>query len=147
MKLDTPVAAVRNRMEALHLRHAIAFPYHTPPKDSLVDAFAEEIVERLKRDDALAVTIMKALVDHADLLPDSRFWSTPLGRLLFAAGGYGEELMSQAAAARLLGCSRQWVNDLVALGQLEVLRSTSAPQVFAAHVRVLLKAKLDTLVK
>lgn len=144
MEIDSPTDAIRNRMEALHLRHAIAFPDHTPPKGTLIEAFAQEMTERLKRSDDLAVTIMRALIDAADQQPDAAFWGTPLGRLLFAAGGYQHDAVPQATAAAVLRISRQRVHQLVLSGALgsETGVNPAARQVRAADVRYLLKQRI-----
>lgn len=148
MEIDSPADAIRNRMEALHLRHAIVFPEHTPPKGALIEAFAEEIAERLKRFDDLAVTVMWALIDAADQLPDSAFWSTSLGRLLFAAGGYRHEVMPQATAAAVLGVSRQYVHTLIMSGHLhsETDVNPASRAVRIRGVQRMLRERLDKLV-
>jgi len=149
MKIETTADAIRNRLEALHLRHAIAFQYHTPPKGDLIEGFAEELDERLEHDDELAVIILRALINPEDLATDARFWKTPLGRLLFAAGGFLHETISQSDAAGVLRLSRQRVHQLVQSGRL---RSAPADDrrwmmVRSEDVRLLLRSQLDKHVK
>jgi hypothetical protein len=94
-----------------------------------------------------AIGKVRAVVDPADM-DRSDFWGTPLGRLLFVAGGFGAETCSQAIAAGVLGCSRQWVSAMVSEGKLN-----AAPRgVYVEQVQGVMQARakrlsLDTPVK
>jgi hypothetical protein len=95
-----------------------------------------------------AVAVARSLVDPAEQA-GREFWATPLGHLLFAAGGYPHDEMPQSYAAGLLGCSRQWVHALVTSGQVrsDVSARSAVRKVNAADIRTLLKTRIDQLVK
>lgn len=88
-----------------------------------------------------AIGKVRAVVDPADL-DRPEFWGTPLGRLLFVAGGFTGETLTQTGAAGLLGCSRQWVNAMVAEGKLAPAADRG---VYAEQVREVLKARVERL--
>lgn len=136
-----------DRMELLYSRWTVVFtkaevPAY-PPFVPLAEALAEGLAEGTKA----AVRIARGVVDPGDL-DDPQFWGTPLGRLLFAAGGCKDEMISQATAAAVLGCTRQWVSTLVGKGRLS---HTVDSAVFTDEVRALLtlklKAQVDSNVK
>lgn len=139
MELEPVIEQIRRCMEQLHLRYATIYPNHPMPAPGLITAFAEEMTERLARDDETAVKIMRAFVDSADLL-SADFWRTPLGRLMFAAGGFGpdSEMVGQSFAGGVLGFSRQRVAQLVADGRL----TRAGVMVPAGQVRNMLKQRI-----
>jgi hypothetical protein len=131
------------RMHALWLRSQVVFgtvndiPHYIP-----YIPLAETLLRGLADGDGLAVPHIRALVDKAEMdRPD--FWGTDLGRLLFAADE-GAIPISQAKAAAVLGCSRQWVSAMVAEGKLT---ATEGRGVYSDEVRRVLKARVDRLVK
>jgi hypothetical protein len=148
MNLEPVVEQIRSRMEQLHLRYVTIYPNHPMPSLGLTPAFAEEMAERLAHGDELSVEVLRAVVDPGDLLDES-FWATPLGRLMFAAGGYKRGVMTQTAAAAVLGLSRQRVHQLIlseGLGS-DTSVNPAARMVRVEDVRFLLKPRLDALVK
>jgi hypothetical protein len=91
---------------------------------------------------------VRAVVDPGDLDAHADFWSTPLGRLLFAAGGFKHEFISQVTAAAVLRLSRQRIHQLLAQGQLRHVTDAIGYRVIRAEdARALLKSKLDEDVK
>jgi len=139
MNLEPVIEQIRSRMERMHQRYSAIYPNHPMPTSVLLTAFAEEMAERLDRDDKVAVEVMKAVVDPADLHLDD-FWRTPLGRLMFAAGAYApdREMVGQSFAAGVLGFSRQRVSQLVASGRL----TRVGVMVPVGQVRNLLKQRI-----
>ncbi len=91
-----------------------------------------------------ALAAAHAIVDPADLATVA-FWQTPLGVLLFAAGGFPHADLPQTLAARVLGCSRQYVSEMVKSGKLAAPHAKSR-LVSAYGVRELLRRKLDKFV-
>lgn len=106
------------RMDLLHLRHAIVFD-----KDAEFRAgppyipMAEALVKGLAAGDTNAATVAKSIIGMAEM-QRSEFWGTPLGRLMFAGGCFPSRTCSQAVAAAVLACSRQWVSAMLAEGKL-----------------------------
>jgi hypothetical protein len=148
MKLEGITEEIGKRMDVLQLRHAIVFPDPRPVALNRPPAQGVALARDLGEGDPAAVSMVRALVDPADL-SDPRFWPTPLGRLLFAVGGYQGEAVPQALAAAVLDVSRQRVHQLVLSGQLrsETGINLAVRQVHAGDVRDLLRAKLDIPVK
>jgi len=143
-----------DRLALLHVRHNVVFGLAGP---SLPDFVAKQfmttahiLAEGLRAEDPDTVAKVRGVVDPAELSGTS-FWITNLGRLLFMAGGYGNGQVTQALAAGVLGCSRQWVHELVASRKLlsapAPVGAVPARAVDAEQVRGLLKAKLDRPVK
>lgn len=139
---------LEDRLALLRVRYEVAFyalSIHSP---------LEPIVESLESGlhDSLhsAVERVRALVDPAEL-ESSKFWGTPLGVLLFAAGGHLGPSVSQAIASAVLHCSRQYVHELVVCGKLLSIAppvgSTTARLVSTEGVRTLARKKIDRLVK
>jgi hypothetical protein len=147
--MNNPTNDLAARVALLHCRYSVVFPTATvAPANPDHLEIAEALVQGLRREEPDAVARVRGAVDPADLY-SSGFWTTPLGRLLFAAGGYGAaeyESIGQSFAAGVLGTSRQWVGELLRTGRLERSPSSNV-MVTAASVRELLKAKIDSLVK
>ncbi len=147
MEKDT-ITDLCERLHMLWLRYNVVFrePTHASPP---YIPMAESLARGLLAEDKGAVVVTRSLVDLADT-DRAEFWATPLGRLLFVAGGYGDETLTQSVASALLGCSRQWVHALVVKGDLDSFPVDSKPgvrRVLVDQVRPLVKAKLDRLVK
>lgn len=143
MKIDRTevVAAICNRMDALHLRHAIVFDPKATHANIPYIPIAEALATGLAEANPTAVIIARALVGPSDLEPGP-FWAMPFGQLLFLAGGWREQTVPQAMAASLLGCSRQWVSTLVRKGELDAT-TDDARRVYVEQVKEMLKAKID----
>lgn len=143
MKLEPVIEEIRKRLDLLQLRYSIIWPKRTVPSPEAVSECARDVAESLARRDVPAVHIVRALVDPADLAGHP-FWSTPLGRLLFAAGGYPCGEMTQATAATVLNLSRQRVHQLVLSGALrsETGGIPSARMVRAGDVCDLLRHRI-----
>lgn len=130
------------RMHALWLRSQVVFgSANDIPHNIPYIPLAEALLRGLVESDGLAVPHIRALVDKAEM-DRSAFWGTDLGRLLFAADE-GAVPVSQAVAAAVLGCSRQWVSAMVAEGKLT---ATNDRSVYSDEVRRVLKARVDRLV-
>lgn len=127
------------RMHVLHLRHQVVFTRADPRPGYL--STAETLVRGLVNGDKTAVTIVKALVDPGDT-GEPAFWGTPLGRLLFCAGGHQRDTCTQAEAAAVLGCSRQWISAMVGEGKLD---AAEGRRVRVDQVCGVLKARADRL--
>jgi len=116
-KTSTAILAdLCERMNMLRLRHGIVFRDLSPaalPFPPLAGALARGLVAK----DKDAVIVARSLVDPAEM-DTPAFWATPLGRLMFRAGAFPGETISQTFAARVLGCSRQWVGEMVSKGVL-----------------------------
>jgi hypothetical protein len=150
--MSTIVTNLASRLSLLHLRYAVAYSLITPtPDDDQYLMIAETFHAGLRASNPDVVARVRALVDPMELTDDraNGFWSTNLGRLLFAAGGFTESSMSRTMAAGVLDCSRQWIHELVVKGDLQAAPSLSGTDkyVFAERVRTLLIKRLDTLVK
>jgi len=131
-----------DRMALLHVRHGVVFGDAVGANPAYL-RFAEDLEAGLRSGDPNAVARARGVVDPADL-GESAFWSSSLGRLMFAAGCYGSGTVGQAFAAGVLGCSRQWVHELVARG---ILSRCAANTVDVEEVRAVLKTRIDELVK
>jgi len=133
-----------DRMMLLRSRYEVAFHSASDSTDWEIAKYAGVIEKGLHDGLDTAVRAVRAVVDPADM-SGTAFWSTPLGALTFAAGGYSTDDMtvSQAFAAGVLGCSRQNVHDLTRKGTLPVV----GRMVRVGDVRALLRDKLDKLVK
>lgn len=146
MKIDRSevVKAIINRMDALHLRHAIVFHPATMPAAPPYIPLAEALADGLALGNNSVVTVVHALLDDSDRR-DERFWAMDLGRLLFLAGGFRGDAVSQKITASLLGCSRQYVHALVTSGKLrsEPSEHLAARMVNVRDVCDLLRAKID----
>jgi hypothetical protein len=89
-----------------------------------------------------AIGKVRAVIDPADM-DRSEFWATPLGRLMFAAGAWWQgETCTQAVAAAVLGCSRQWISAMVAEGKLDRAHEGGVP---VDQVREVLKRRAARL--
>lgn len=129
-----------DRMAVLAARHNTVFGLNAAPRPTTA-ALAEGLLRDLEEGGGMAVQRIRALVDKTEMdRPD--FWGTDLGRLLFAADG-GAAPITQAVAAAVLGCSRQWVSAMVAEGKLT---ATNGRNVYSDEVRRVLKARVDRLV-
>jgi hypothetical protein len=126
-----------DRLALLHVRHAVVFVCVPVPANPLYLDIAEALESGLRAGDPDTVAKVRGVVDPGDL-DRSEFWATPLGQLLFLAGGYSGETCTQTTAAGVLSCSRQWVSLMLAEGKLTV-----GPQraVYAGEVRAMLKAR------
>lgn len=134
---------IADRLAMLNVRYAVAFCTVATPEDPKYREIAESLETALVRQDPEAVSRVRALVDHAELGKAS-FWATPLGVLLFYAGGFGAEDLPQTLAAALLGCSRQYVSEMVKSGKLSRSRfGVRGGMVQAEAVRQMLIRKLD----
>lgn len=140
MESKDVITELCERMDLLRLRYAILFRVENPATPPFVP-MAEALARGLLSEDTNAIQITRTLVDPGELhRPD--FWGTPLGRLLFLAGGYGQESCTQAVAAQVLSCSRQWVSAMVTE---EKLGSTDDRGVFVDQVRMVVKHRADRL--
>lgn len=145
---DTAVLAdLCERMNVLRLRHGIVFCDLSRAAIPFAP-LAQSLAMGLAKGDKDAVIVARSLVDPTEQ-SRAEFWATPLGRLLFAAGGYPGETLSQTMAAGLLGCSRQRVHQLVVKGDLKSAPAVTVGtrEVFTGQVRHLLHTKIDKLVK
>lgn len=140
--MKTVRAELASRLVLLDVRHSVVFGGAPFPS---FDELAETLEAGLRSADPAIVGQVRGVVDPGDLDRDAAFWSTSLGRLLFVAGGYGAEYVTQAFVAGLLGCSRQYVYELMAKGRLS--RSGTPAMAHVEQVRELLKMRLDDLVK
>jgi hypothetical protein len=133
------------RMHVLHLRHLVVFePSHPADGGRVIDMYvprAEALVRGLIDSDHAAVVIVRSLVDPGDM-GEPTFWGTPLGRLLFCAGGYERQTCTQTEAAAVLGCSRQWISAMVGEGKLD---AAEGRRVRVDQVCGVLKARADRL--
>lgn len=144
--MNEPVKDLCNRMALLHVRYDVVFREPTPANPPYIP-LAEALESGLRGDVPEAVRIARGVVDPADLERPG-FWATPLGRLMFSAGCFKGETVTQAFAAGVLGCSRQWVHQMLDSGVLRPgLMELPPREVRAGDVRVELRAKLDRLVK
>lgn len=154
--MKDPTKDLADRLALLNIRHQVAFASLGTPATRAQLTDLAEVLEAALRADTMgtidqreqAVSRVRAIVDPSDLDDRDRatsFWATPLGRLLFAAGGYGQNTLSQSQAAGVLGCSRQWVHELVTAGRFTRIPSLPV-QVLTMEVQELLKARLDKLV-
>lgn len=132
-----------DRMDLIRLRYAVVFR----PGAAAIRAappyipMAEALARGLLAEDANAIQIARTLVDPADA-DRAEFWGTPLGQLMFNAGAYPKKTCTQATAAAVLGCSRQWVSAMVSDGKLCVAMPRG---VFVDEVRAVLKSRLNRL--
>lgn len=135
---------IYDRLTTLDARHCVVFGQFdnaAPCQDR-----AKALEKGLRAADADAVKAVTALIDAHELENSPRFWMTSLGRLLFAAGGYPKDKLTQTQAAGVLGCSRQYVHELISRGKIEPSPRFPA-MVQATSVRRILIGKLDELVK
>lgn len=139
---------LEDRLALLRVRYEVAFqaPFAAPaPIDTLASVLENGMHNGLDS----AVRMVRALVDPCEL-ESAKFWGTPLGVLLFSAGGYTDLACPQTVAASVLRCSRQYVHELIVSGKLlsvaPPVGSTSGRMVESAGVRVLVMKKLDRLV-
>lgn len=137
--LEDRLALLRDRYETAF---ATTVMLSAPaPFDTLASVLEGGLNERLDS----AVTMAKAVIDPAEL-NSVAFWQTPLGALLFAAGGFPHKDMPQTLAARVLGCSRQYVSEMLKTGKLTAPHAASR-MVLAEGVREQLCRKIDRLGK
>lgn len=132
-----------DRMAMLHARYLTAFTAITLLDEPPFDEIAKAMENGLWADDRNTVQRVRSVVDPADL-DRPEFWATKLGRLLFAAGGYNDTSITRTHAALLLGCSRQWIHELVSRGTLQASPSRTAVdrEVYVTEVQNLLKGRL-----
>jgi len=142
-----------DRMALLDTRHNVAFHAYggdDPVGDAMYPLIAEKIQVGLWDRDPAVLVQVRAIVDPGDMRT-AAFWQTPLGVLLFAAGGFPTREMPQSLAATVLGCSRQYVHELIVSGKLLSAPSPAGSRggrmVDAEGVAALLRRKLDKLVK
>lgn len=139
-----------DRLAMLHTRHNVAFEFVAPVGSiDVFEPLADVLQNGLRESDPGIVTRVRAVVDPSELGSESPFWYTPLGRTLFAAGGFVEASLSRTVAAGILGCSRQWIHELVVKGELQAAPSQTGTDrfVYAEKLRTLLTKRLDALVK
>lgn len=144
---------LEDRLALFDLRHNIVFALFGG--DDLVGGpemyayIAGKLEEGLHEGSPDTVKSVRALIDPGEL-DSAKFWGTPLGVLLFSAGGYVPLACPQTVAAAVLRCSRQYVHELIVSGKLlsvaPPVGSTSGRMVESAGVRVLVMKKLDRLV-
>lgn len=115
--VKSPIADLCERMDTLRLRYNLVFNPKDAPAAPPFIPMADTIVRGLTDSDKAAVNVARAVVGF-DQLARAEFWGTPLGRLLFSAGGFPTETCSQTVAANVLSCSRQWVSAMLADGKL-----------------------------
>lgn len=141
--MKEPVTDLADRLALLAIRHCVALnTIAAAPPPHVLHTFAEEMVAALRTSyPVAAVARVRAVVDPGDM-DRADFWGTPLGRLLFLADGYGRETCSQAVAAAVFGCSRQWVSAMVAE---EKLAPAAGRGVFVEQVQGVLLARLKRL--
>lgn len=152
--MKTVTADLADRLAMLYTRYCTAYqdlaPLRSPTEDQYL-MMAETFAAGLYAASPDVVARTRALVDPAELADQTAagFWSTPLGRVLFAAGGFAEAALSRTLAAGVLDCSRQWIHELVVRGDLQAAPSQSGTDryVYAAKVRTLLIKRLDASVK
>lgn len=113
----SPVTDLCERMETLRLRYNLVFNTEATPDAPPYIPMAEALVKGLADGDPAAVNIARAVVGFTEL-SRPEFWGTPLGRLMFAGGCFPSDQCSQATAALVLSCSRQWVSAMLAEGKL-----------------------------
>lgn len=136
-----------DRMALLRVRYEVAFTDFVARPE--FEARAAVIEEGLHQGLDSAVRMAQAIVDPAEL-DGTAFWATPLGVLLFAAGGYPRGQVPQPVVTCVLHCSRQYVHELIGKGKLTVVPqpvgSVTMRLVDAEGVKALVKKKLDKLV-
>lgn len=129
-----------DRMDLLRLRYGVVFRSGTLPPPPYIP-MAEALSRGLIREDPAAITTAQSLIDPTEMDRPS-FWGTPLGRLMFMAGGFPGDTCTQTAAAEVLSCSRQWVCAMVADGKLTAAMGRA---VFVEQVRQVLKNRANRL--
>jgi hypothetical protein len=141
--MKDPVTDLADRLALLRVRYEVAFQApHINPPGGPVQPLATALAVGLEAGTELALNMVRAVVDPAET-DTSEFWGTPLGRLMFTAGAYRGEACTQAVAAAVLGCSRQWVSAMVAEGKLTPVNGRNVP---SDEVREVLKARAARLV-
>jgi hypothetical protein len=142
------ITDICERMDLLRLRHGAVFGGLSPAVVPFIP-IAEALARGLGAEEPDAVRAARSLVDPGELA-GPQFWGSPFGRLLFLAGGWDGDTLSQTHAAALLGCSRQWVHALVEKGDLGAAPGApgkpGARPVYASHVLAFMKAKIDMAV-
>jgi len=138
-----------DRLLLLRNRYEVAFHTASDAGPREIELYAGVIEKGLHDGLESALRAARAIIDPADM-DTAAFWGTPLGVLLFAAGGFTGLAVSQTIAASVLHCSRQYVHELVVSGKLLSLAppvgSTGGRMVESAGVRVLVMKKLDRIV-
>lgn len=139
---------LEDRLALLHVRWEVAFWAFTNRPDFA--GMAAVLEHGLHDGDETCVKMVQAIVDPADM-DSAEFWGTPLGVLLFAAGGYPRDMVPQSVVVSLLRCSRQYVHELIVSKKLlsvaTPVGSTVTRMVDAKGVQALVKKKIDKLVK
>jgi excisionase family DNA binding protein len=136
-----------DRLLLLRSRYEVAFHVNSDAGPREIELYAGVIEKGLHDGLDSALRAVRAIVDPADTAT-AAFWQTPLGVLFFAAGGFEADEMPQTLAASLLGCSRQYISEMVKNGKL-VNPGTGAARrrmVRSEAVRELLRRKLDRFV-
>lgn len=133
-----------DRALLLRSRYEAAFGVGSDRDDRWCELYAGVVEKGLHDSPESALRAVRAIVDPAEM-GTAAFWRTPLGVLVFAAGGYPNETLPQTLAALVLGCSRQYVSEMVKTGKLAAPHAESR-MVGSAAVRDLLRRKLDRLV-
>lgn len=140
--MKDPVTDLADRLALLRVRYEVAFQAaNINPPGGPVENLATVLAVGLENGSAMATRMIRAVVDPAEM-ERSEFWATPLGRLMFVAGAYQGESCTQATAAAVLGCSRQWVSAMVAE---EKLTPVNGRNVMAEQVRQVLKSRANRL--
>jgi hypothetical protein len=138
---------LEDRLALLRVRYEVAF--HVKGGHWPIGPLAAALENGMHNGLDSAVRMVRALVDPGEL-ESAKFWGTPLGVLLFSAGGFTDLACPQTVAAAVLRCSRQYVHELIVSGKLlsvaPPVGSTSGRMVESAGVRVLVMKKIDRLV-
>jgi len=133
-----------DRLLLLRSRYEVAFSCGSAVDDRWCELYAEIVEKGLHDSTESSLRAVRAIVDPAEMSA-AAFWQTPLGALAFSAGGYPNAEMPQSLAALVLGCSRQYVSEMVKSGKLTAPH-TGSRMVLAEGVRELLRRKLDKFV-
>lgn len=142
--MKNAIEDLTDRLAMLENRFAVAFPFAEkflfPPYVEMAEAVAAGLLSGF--DSSLKVA--KAIVDPADM-DTQKFWGTPLGRLMFAAGAITDEMIPRALACEVLGFSRQSLHERIVKGS--VSDTGMQALVLTEEIRALLRTRLDVLVK
>lgn len=133
-----------DRLLLLRSRYEVAFHTTDATGNREIELYAGVIEKGLHDGLESAMNAVRAIVDPADL-SNATFWRSPLGVLFFAAGGYPRPWLSQTDTAGILGCSRQYVHEMLVSGRLQ-RPAGHRSLVDAGSVRESLRRKLDRFV-
>lgn len=142
MEKKDVIADLCERLHVLRLRYQVVFHIATPANPPYIP-MAESLGRGLLDGDRDAMVHVRTLIDPTEMERPA-FWGTPLGRLLFASGGYGSSTCTQATAAAVLDCSRQWVSAMV---REEKLTRAMGGAVYVGELKRILQDRVDRLVK